>query len=141
MNEQDLREDQDLPSTRELWELREPTKDAPDVGLNWLVRNTPVLRGRNGKPHLKAIAEAAGISTAALYAVVPERKGSQDYRAPGERAIGCLGFLGARINNVTPKHAHAMLFCLPETPSAVAELDARLAELEARASSTDRVAA
>lgn len=112
------------------WELREPTEDLPDVGLNWLVRNTSALRRRDGQPNVKAIGRVIGVSYSAMNGIIPSRRGQRDHRPPNERTIGRLCFVGAHVNGVPPEVAHSILFQLEVPPHAAADLVARLAELD-----------
>lgn len=120
--------DHDRPD-QQVWELQEPTDELPDVGLDWLVRNTEALR-KNGKPHLPAISQVTGISLSAIYAILPARRDQRDFRIPDGRTIGRIAFVGAHVNDTTPEVAHSKIFRLRVPNGAVAELEQRLAELE-----------
>lgn len=117
------------PSDDLIWELREPTAEDPDVGLNWLVRGTESLRRHNGQPNVAAIGRLTGISYSALNAILPTRRGQRDFRTPDTRTLSRIAFVGALVNRVTPEYAHSKIFRLPIAPEAIADLKARLAAL------------
>lgn len=112
-----------------VWELREPTDEDPDVGLNWLVRSTKALRRRDGQPNVAAIRRLTGISYSALNAILPARRNQRDFRVPDQGTLGRLALAGALVNEVTTEDAHARLFRLLAKPEAIANLEERLAEL------------
>jgi hypothetical protein len=117
------------PSYDLIWELREPTAKNPDVGLNWLVRSTESLRRHDGKPNVAAIGRLTGISYSALNAILPTRRGQRDFRTPDARTITRIAVAGALVNRVSPEYAHSKIFQLPIATEAIADLEARLAEL------------
>lgn len=112
-----------------IWELREPTPETPDVGLNWLVRRTESLRHRDGQPNIAAIGRYTGISYSALNAILPARRGQRDFRRPDGSTLSRMALAGAVANSVTPEYAHSMIFRLPDASEAIADLKARLADL------------
>ena len=73
-----------------------------------------------------------------LNAMIPTRRDKADSRTPSERFIRYLTLVGVVANGVPPEVAHAKLFRLPVSEEAVAELEARLAELNAP---SERIAA
>lgn len=114
-----------------VWELREPTKENPDVGLNWLVRSAKSLRRRDGQPNVRAIGRLTGISSSALNAILPARRNQRDFRVPDQGTLGRLALAGSLLNDVSTEYAHGKLFRLSVESEALAGLEERVAELEA----------
>ena len=114
-----------------VWELREPTTENPDVGLNWLVRSAKPLRRRDGQPNVAAIRRLTGISYSALNAILPARRNQRDFRVPDQGTLGRLALAGSLLNRVSTEYAHGKLFRLLVETEAIAGLEQRIAELEA----------
>lgn len=115
-----------------VWELREPTKENPDVGLNWLVRSAKALRRRDGRPNVAAICRLTGISPSALNAILPARRNRSDFRVPDQGTLARLALAGSLLNQVSAEYAHGKLFGLQVESEALAGLEQRVAELETK---------
>lgn len=114
-----------------VWELREPTKENPDIGLNWLVRSAKPLRHRSGRPNVSAICRLTGISVSTLNALLPARRNQRDFRVPDQGTLGRLALAGSLLNQVSTEYAHGKIFRLSVESEVLAGFEERVAELEA----------